>query len=212
MSDSPAWRVTPSELSLHPVHDPAHIEGDIEVRLVSRDPFVLVNTFAPNTKVAAHSHGCDTLYLFHAGESAAPDLGTRSFQCSRRADVVKLWVALQRLGADGIGALYDHLCGLARTLHAMLAADPVRFEVLHAPESNILCFRVRGSDEANLRVREAFNRSGRGWITTTVLDGRRVLRVTVMNPRTGEAELRALVDGLAGLAASMGTTASEGGA
>lgn len=151
-------------------------------------------------------------YLFHAGESAAPDLGTRSFQCSRRADVVKLWVALQRLGADGIGALYDHLCGLARTLHAMLAADPVRFEVLHAPESNILCFRVRGSDEANLRVREAFNRSGRGWITTTVLDGRRVLRVTVMNPRTGEAELRALVDGLAGLAASMGTTASEGGA
>lgn len=151
-------------------------------------------------------------YLFHGDDATAPDLGTRSFQCSRRADVVKLWVTLQRLGADGIGALYDHLCGLATTLHALLAADPARFEVLHTPESNILCFRVRGSDEANLRLREAFNRSGRGWITTTVLDGRRVLRVTVMNPRTREAELRALVDGLATLAAADGDAARVGGA
>jgi len=135
-------------------------------------------------------------YLFHGDGSATPDLGTRSFQCSRRADVVKLWVTLQRLGADGIGALYDHLCGVTRDLHDRLAAAPERFEVLHAPESNILCFRVRGSDEENLRLREEFNRSGAGWITTTVLDGRRVLRVTVMNPRTGPEHLERLVRGL----------------
>jgi L-2,4-diaminobutyrate decarboxylase len=139
-------------------------------------------------------------YLFHGGGEASPDLGTRSFQCSRRADVVKLWVTLQRLGADGIGALYAHLCALARALYDLLAADPARFEVLHAPESNILCFRVHGSDALNLRLREAFNRSGQGWITTTVLEGRRVLRVTVMNPRTGPAHLEALVRGLARLA------------
>ncbi len=39
-------------------------------------------------------------------------------------------------------------------------------------------------DEVNLALRTAFNRGGEGWITTTVLDGRRVLRVAVMNPRT----------------------------
>jgi L-2,4-diaminobutyrate decarboxylase len=137
-------------------------------------------------------------YLFHGGGTASPDLGTRSFQCSRRADVVKLWVALQRLGADGIGALYDHLCGLTRTLYDLLAEHPERFELPHQPESNILCFRVRGSDEENLRLREAFNRSGQGWITTTVLAGRRVLRVTVMNPRTGRAQLVRLLQGLGG--------------
>jgi len=43
--------------------------------------------------------------------------------------------------------------------------------------------------EAALRVREAYNRSGEGWITTTRLGGRRVLRVTVMNPRTGVADV-----------------------
>ena len=55
-------------------------------------------------------------YLFHGrpGADTTPerrwDQGTRSAQCSRRADVLKLWVALQRYGAEGIGALYDRLC------------------------------------------------------------------------------------------------------
>ncbi len=135
-------------------------------------------------------------YLFHekAGERSI-DLGTRSFQCSRRADVLKVWVALQRLGADGIGALHDHLCSLTASLHTMLGERPA-FERIHAPESNILCFRHAGDDAFNLELRERYNRSGRGWITTTLLGGRRVLRVTIMNPRTTESHLVRLLDGL----------------
>ena len=135
-------------------------------------------------------------YLFHGKEGErSVDLGTRSFQCSRRADVLKCWVALQRLGADGIGALYDHLCALTSSLYAMLG-ERRSFERVHAPESNILCFRHAGDDDFNRRLRERYNRSGRGWITTTVLGGRRVLRVTIMNPRTTEAHLERLLDGL----------------
>jgi hypothetical protein len=52
-------------------------------------------------------------------------------------------------------------------------------------------------DWLNRRLRECYNASGRGWITSTVLDGRRVLRVTLMNPRTQEAHLAELLDGLA---------------
>lgn len=144
-------------------------------------------------------------YLFHAREGARSwDQGPRSFQCSRRMDVLKVWVALQRYGADGIAALYERLCATARSLH-----DAVRsrrdFEAQNEPESNILCFRWVGDgslgeerlDALNLALREAFNRSGEGWITTTVLGGRRVLRVTVMNPRTGEGDVREVLDGLA---------------
>ncbi len=135
-------------------------------------------------------------YLFHGKEGERSlDLGTRSFQCSRRADALKCWVALQRLGADGIGALYERLCALTTSLHAMLG-ERRAFERIHAPESNILCFRHEGDDDFNLRLRERYNRSGRGWITTTVLGGRRVLRVTIMNPRTTEAHLERLLDGL----------------
>ncbi len=144
-------------------------------------------------------------YLFHGAEGKRSwDQGTRSFQCSRRADVIKLWVALQRYGADGIGALYDRLCDITMAMHDMLVEHP-SFEVLHEPEGNILCFRWIGDgsqddsalDIANRDLRERYNRSGAGWITATNLAGRRVLRVTIMNPRTTTDDARAVVEGLA---------------
>src|SRR5450759_4017943 len=150
-------------------------------------------------------------YLFHGGDGERVwDQGVRSFQCSRRADVIKLWVALQRYGANGLGALYDRLCDVATAMHDMLVAHP-SFAVLHVPTSNILCFRYVGDgsldDEAldvvNRELRERYNRSGAGWITATELDGRRVLRVTIMNPRTSEHHVREIVEGLAREAASM---------
>jgi len=150
-------------------------------------------------------------YLFHAAENqAVPDQGVRSFACSRRADALKAWVALLRYGADGIGELYDRLCDLTADLYGLIERHP-SFETFHAPESNILCFRFVGdgrSDDAaldllNKELRERFNRSGVGWITTTVLNGRRVLRVTIMNPRTRAEHLQRLLDGLSAEAGRM---------
>ena len=142
-------------------------------------------------------------YLFHGAEGRRWDQGTRSFQCSRRFDTLKVWVALQRYGADGIAALHDLLCDRARELHSAIVAHPA-FEALHEPESNIVCFRFVGAgadphltDDVNRRLREAYNRSGAGWITLTLLEGRPVLRVTVMNPRTERAHLDRLLRGLA---------------
>ena len=151
-------------------------------------------------------------YLFHGdGESTRiRDQGVRSFQCSRRADVLKLWVVLQRFGRRGIAALHDHLCDLARQVSAELQKHP-DFEVLHEPQSNILCFRYVGDrtaddttlDTMNREIRERYNRSGAGWITATVLDGRRVLRVTMMNPRSTPEHIRAMVAGLLSIAAEL---------
>jgi L-2,4-diaminobutyrate decarboxylase len=151
-------------------------------------------------------------YLFHRGEGDRGwDQGVRSFQCSRRLDAVKVWVALQRYGADGLGAVYDRLCATARALHAAIAGRP-DFEALHEPESNILCFRYLGDgsldgehlDRLNLSLREEYNHSGAGWITTTLLAGRRVLRVTVMNPRTTTADVEGALHRLAEMAVSSG--------
>ena len=144
-------------------------------------------------------------YLFHGtGGERVRDQGVRSFLCSRRADVFKLWVALQRYGARGIGALYDRLCEVAMSMHDQLTAHPA-FEPLHRPDCNILCFRWIGDgtlddtelDEANRKLREQYNRSGEGWITATNLGGRRVLRVTIMNARTGADDAAAIIAGLA---------------
>jgi L-2,4-diaminobutyrate decarboxylase len=143
-------------------------------------------------------------YLFHGGDGERVwDQGVRSFLCSRRADVIKLWVSFQRYGANGLGALYDRLCEVTAAMYDLLVAHP-KFEVLHAPECNILCFRWIGdgtlSNEAlntvNRELRERYNRSGAGWITATNLGGKRVLRVTIMNPRTGMRDVADIVSGL----------------
>jgi L-2,4-diaminobutyrate decarboxylase len=149
-------------------------------------------------------------YLFSAGSAAQMwDMGPRSFQCSRRADVLKLWVAIERYGSDNLARLYDRLCRMAQTLHGLLSARS-DFTPLHEPMSNILCFAwtppgvaAADLDTLTTALRERYNRSGRGWITATTLDGRRVLRITVMNARTDETHLAKLVDGLVAEAAQI---------
>ena len=106
--------------------------------------------------------------------------------------------------------LYDHLCSRTQSLHAMIEAR-ADFEAMHVPETNILCFRWTGdgtrSDDAldtiNLELRSRYNRDGHGWITTTVLGDRRVLRVTIMNPRTTPGHLASLLDELSREAATI---------
>jgi L-2,4-diaminobutyrate decarboxylase len=150
-------------------------------------------------------------YLFHEGKSERIlDQGIRSFQCSRRADILKLWFVIHRFGSTGIGQLYDHLCHTARILYERIE-ERQDFESLHEPESNILCFRYLGPvgrnassesdlaaiDALNRELRSRYNREGTGWITATVLQNRPVLRVTMMNPRTNGDHVQALLDGLA---------------
>ncbi|HEX6589420.1 MAG TPA: aminotransferase class V-fold PLP-dependent enzyme [Longimicrobiales bacterium] len=167
--------------------------------------------------------GQDAPYLFRARNDADLDSGdtteqgTRSFMCSRRADALKVWVALRRYGVDGVVALFDGLCERAAELHDLLG-DRDGFETMHAPECNILCFRYVGSprladdvlDGLNLRLRDAWNASGAGWITTTVLDGKRVLRVVLMNPLTEREHLLRTIDGLALLAREPAIAAPRG--
>jgi L-2,4-diaminobutyrate decarboxylase len=155
-------------------------------------------------------------YLFHEGDGERGwDQGPRSFACSRRFDALKVWVGLKRHGTRGIGALYDHLCDLAVALAERLSQSD-SFVVLHRPECNILCFRWIGGggsddelDQRNRELRERYNASGQGWITTTVLDGRQALRVTIMNPRTTTAHLDRLVEGLQRTGEALRLSAAE---
>jgi len=150
-------------------------------------------------------------YLFNQSEGERVwDQGTRNFICSRRADVFKLWVALQRYGTNGLAELYDYFCALTHQMWETISDRP-DFESMHEPECNILCFRYVGdgtlSDETldalNRELRERYNLSGEGWITGTNLDGRRVLRVTLMNPRTTTADVSDILDGLAAVARTL---------
>lgn len=136
-------------------------------------------------------------YLFHDRADRPYDQGVRSFQCSRRADALKVWVAWQRYGTRGLAHLYDRLCATTRSIHDAVVVHP-RFEALHEPACNILCFRHVAVPAD--RLRPDWNASGEGWITLTTLDGEPALRITVMNPLTTPADGERMLAGLDRLA------------
>lgn len=139
----------------------------------------------------------DAPYLFNAGSD---NLGEMTIQCSKRADAIKLWLLLRSRGTAPIVEALERVTSLTRYLYDRLAASE-DFEPVHEPDLNILCFRRKGfDDEQTAELRERLIRSGRAWITTTVLRSERVLRVTMMNPRTTERHIDDMLDALRSLA------------
>jgi L-2,4-diaminobutyrate decarboxylase len=101
---------------------------------------------------------------------------------------------------------------LAQTFHEMLAAAD-DFQPLHEPQCNIVAFRcvpneLRDAatgiiDTFQLRLRRAVIESGEFYLVQSRLDGRHVLRTTMMNPLTTEDDLGALLDCLRRFAKSL---------
>ncbi|MDP9194891.1 MAG: pyridoxal-dependent decarboxylase [Acidobacteriota bacterium] len=138
----------------------------------------------------------DAPYLFNPSAGGSSNLGEMTIQCSKRADAIKLWLLLRSRGTAPIVEALERVTALTRYLHDRLVASD-DFEPVHEPDLNILCFRRKGfDDEQTAELRERLIRSGRAWITSTVLRGERVLRVTMMNPRTTERHIDDMLDAL----------------
>lgn len=127
-------------------------------------------------------------YLFGA-KRRWEDIGESTMACSQRFDALKVWMLWRTYGGAVWDTLTTHVCELARTAFEHCSHSET-LEPLHEPHCNILCFQVRGrpqtdaSDRLHWRIKEQLNDSGYGYISSTVLKKRRVLRLAIMNPRT----------------------------
>jgi L-2,4-diaminobutyrate decarboxylase len=180
--------------------------GVEQVRSLAWDPHKMMSMPIANSALLMADEGDldaafaqSAPYLFHDRAARPIDQGVRSFQCSRRGDALKLWVAWHRYGTEGFAAVYDHLCATTHAIWERVSEHPA-FEPVNEPECNILCFRHVGDDDLNARLRPAYNASGEGWITLTRLGERPVLRITVMNPLTTAEDGSRMLDGVARLA------------
>jgi L-2,4-diaminobutyrate decarboxylase len=64
------------------------------------------------------------------------------------------------------------------------------FECPVEPQSNILCFRVKGG---HLALRDRLLARGDYYVSTASLNGQRYLHLTLTNPATGLDEIKGLV-------------------
>ncbi|MFE9096285.1 pyridoxal phosphate-dependent decarboxylase family protein [Streptomyces sp. NPDC007264] len=130
-----------------------------------------------------------------------PNQVDKSLQTTRRFDALKLWTTLRVMGADGIGALFDEVCDLAREGWKLLADDP-RFEVVVEPQLSTLVFRCVPAaaadpaeiDRANLHARTALFASGDAVVASTEVAGRHYLKFTLLNPETTTDDIAAVLD------------------
>ena len=121
-----------------------------------------------------------------------------SLEGTRRFRALKLWASWKHLGTAGFGRLVEMNVDLAGHLAARIAeSDDLESIPAGAPDLSVVCFRhlprggaraaaLDSADQAWLDrytdlLCAALNRSGEGWLSTTILRGRTYLRAGIVN-------------------------------
>ena len=108
-------------------------------------------------------------------------------EASRRARGFAVYAALRSLGRSGLEEIVDRACSCARRFAAGIVDLPGA-EVLNAVVLNQVLFRFE-SDERTDEILGAVQRSGDVWLGGTTWAGRRAIRFSVSNWRTGDSEI-----------------------
>ncbi len=135
------------------------------------------------------------------------DSGLRTLECTKRMMALELYASLAQHGIDTFRAYVEQTFDLARAFAGVVQAAP-DFECASDPQANIVCFRhipAEARDDLDglqLRIRDEIVRDGGFYIVKTTLPAGVYLRVTIMNARTSEDDLHALLQRVRTVAAS----------
>jgi aromatic-L-amino-acid decarboxylase len=107
---------------------------------------------------------------------------------TRRFTSLKLWMALKFMGRSGYASVIEHQIELTQYLAARID-ELADFERVSPVETAVCCFRfvpalpsaadASALDSLQQKLQQKIERGGEAWITTTVLNGRRALRVNI---------------------------------
>jgi aromatic-L-amino-acid decarboxylase len=114
-------------------------------------------------------------------------------QLGRRFRALKLWYVLRYYGREGIMAMLREALRLAQVLKGLIEADG-DFELAAPVPFSLVCFRYRAGDELNQQLLAEIDRSGKAFLSHTVLNGRYILRFAIGNYQTTEADVRVTWD------------------
>jgi glutamate/tyrosine decarboxylase-like PLP-dependent enzyme len=143
----------------------------------------------PTTLRAAMSMHGD--YLIH---DAAGDPFEKVPELSRRARAVTVWAVLRSLGRSGVADLVDRLAGHARAFAEGIAGIPGA-EVLNDVVFTQVCAAF-GEDARTLDVVRRMLDDGTAWTSGSVWHERAVLRISVSNWSTTDADVERTLDAL----------------
>ncbi len=130
-------------------------------------------------------------YLRNQATESGAVIDYRDWQIplGRRFRSLKLWFVLRYYGIEGLQFHIREHVRLAQQF-ASWVQDDDRFELAVPPPLNLVCFRLKSSDEANQRLMDRLNRSGSLYLTHTRLNNRLTLRLCVGQTNTVERHVQ----------------------
>jgi len=146
-------------------------------------------------------------YLFHPKEQPGFDFLHRTIECTKPVLGLKFFMVLAAMGEAGMAEYIERQFELTVRVYDYLQSLP-DFECPVAPQTNILCFGLKGVDDGHLALRKRLLSRGDYYVSTASLNGRRYLRMTLTNPATSLDDIKGLVRAIRGLVAGSG--GSEG--
>ena len=108
----------------------------------------------------------------------------------RRFRALKLWFVIRHYGVEGLRQIVRRHVQWAQEFAKWVRGDD-RFEIVAPTDLNLICFRLRADDDANERLLQNLNRSGKLYISHTKLNGRHTLRFCVGQTYTEHPHVRA---------------------
>jgi aromatic-L-amino-acid/L-tryptophan decarboxylase len=124
-------------------------------------------------------------YLRNRATESGAVIDYRDWQVplGRRFRALKLWFVIRHYGALGLQYYVRRHIELAQQF-ARWIADSADFELAVPAPLNLVCFRHRAGDDKNRALLEALNRTGKIYLTHTILGGRFTLRFCVGQTQT----------------------------
>ncbi len=122
-------------------------------------------------------------------------------ELSRRARGFATWAMIKSLGREGVAAMVSRHCALARRMADRLGAEP-GVEILNDVVLNQVAVRLGADLEAGRadaltqRTIERVQREGECFIGGALWRGKQIVRVSVINARTTEADIDLSADAI----------------
>ena len=88
---------------------------------------------------------------------------------------------------------------LAKQAYDYIESQP-EFGCAAKPQSNILCFRLTGSDQLQLDIRDKLIAQGEFYLSTAAFGGQRYLRMVFNHPHTSLDDIKQLIQKIRELA------------
>ncbi|CAN7984781.1 unnamed protein product, partial [Ixodes hexagonus] len=130
----------------------------------------------------------DPLYLQHSYSGEYTDARHWGIPLSRRFRSLKLWFVVRRYGVQGLQHYIREHVRLAKKFEKLVLSDS-RFEVINEVTFGLVCFRLKGSNQLNMKLLSSINASGKLHMVPASLNDQYVIRFCVCAPNATDDDI-----------------------